>query len=271
SDTPAEGFDNMAAGLASSPTLIEGYLATAMRISREAVGDRTMVPTQVRYEAAGGGAASHVDGLPLGTRGGMLVRHNFPLDAEYEIHVAAGGGPALGGPGFCQPPAVTLTLDGEALQLDDPRSFRLRLPAGEHRIGIALVDDRRCEGVNELYDVYNPGGSVQNIEIHGPFDPTGPGDTPSRRAIFSCYPANADAEPACARAIMTRLATRAYRRPIAGDAPELSPLMEFYARGRELGDFESGIQYALSRLLVDPRFLYRAERAPDGVAPGEVY
>src|SRR5690606_21331736 len=106
SDTPAEGFDNMAAGLASSPTLIEGYLATAMRISREAVGDRTMVPTQVRYEAAGGGAASHVDGLPLGTRGGMLVRHNFPLDAEYEIHVAAGGGPALGGPGFCQPPAV---------------------------------------------------------------------------------------------------------------------------------------------------------------------
>src|SRR5690606_13833181 len=105
----------------------------------------------------------------------------------------------------------------------------------------------------------------------GPYDPTGPGDTPSRRAIFVCYPENPDTELACARRIMANLATRAYRRPVAEDAAEMRPLMEFYGRGRELGDFESGIQYALSRLLVDPRFLYRAEQAPVGVTAGQTY
>ena len=269
--TPEDSFDNMAEELSVSPTLIEGYIATAMRISREAVGDRSMIPTQIRYEAPRGGQESYVEGLPLGTRGGMLVTHNFPLDAEYEFRVAAGGGGFLGRGGLCDGPGVVLTLNGEALEPPNPRDFRLSVPAGEQTIGVALVDDERCEGVNDFYDVYSVSGSVQNIEIHGPYNATGPGDTASRRAIFSCYPENADLEPGCAREIMSGLATRAYRRPIAENAAEMAPLMQFYGMGREKGDFETGIQYAISRLLIDPRFLYRAEEEPEGLEEGEIY
>jgi hypothetical protein len=278
-DPTVGGFDNIAASLEVSPTLLEGYALAAMQISRRAVGDRSMGHSEVRYAAAGGGAQEHhIDGLPLGTRGGITAEHNFPLDAEYELAVqavlpSAGWANPTGQLIWCDGPSVDAAFNGAPIALDDRRRIRLRVPAGPHRITAALVDDERCAGVNELYlGEVDVGGAILGLTIDGPYYATGAGETPSRRAIFVCTPESAADEPACAERILTRLATRAYRYPVRPDGDELRLLMDFYRLGREEGgDFEVGIQYALSRLLVDPRFLYRFENPPDDVAEGAVY
>lgn len=271
-DDSVQGFDNIAAALTVSPTLIESYLTAAMKISRAAVGDRLLGPTQATYEVPADLAqTAHIDGLPLGTRGGFRFAHTFPLDAIYELRVRVRGPGGLAGQRFCPPPDVVIALDGRPLAGQSPASHRLRVAAGPHVVSVALLDQHRCAGVNELFGVYGPGGAVQSVEIHGPFEADGPGDTPSRRAIFECRPASSDEESPCARAILTRLATRAYRHPVDGADPAVDTLMRFYEQGRGDGDFEDGIQRAIARLLVDPRFLYRPEIVPDGVAPGEVY
>jgi hypothetical protein len=278
-DAVVGGFDNIAAALEVSPTLLEGYALAAMQISRRAVGDLSMGHSEVRYAAAGGGAQEHhIDGLPLGTRGGMTAEHNFPLDAEYELAVqavlpSAGWANPTGQLVWCDGPSVDATFNGAPIALDERRRIRLRVPAGPHRIAAALVDDQRCAGVNELYlGEVDVGGAILGLTIDGPYHTAGAGDTPSRRAIFVCMPESAADEPACAERILTRLATRAYRHPIRPVDDELRLLMDFYRLGREEGgDFEVGIQYALSRLLVDPNFLYRFEKAPENVAEGDVY
>jgi hypothetical protein len=278
-DPTVGGFDNIAASLEVSPTLLEGYALAAMQISRRAVGDLSMGHGEVRYAAAGGGAQEHhMDGLPLGTRGGITAEHNFPLDAEYELAVqavlpSAGWANPTGQLMWCDGPNVDAAFNGAPITLDERRRIRLRVPAGPHRITAALVDDERCAGVNELYlGEIDVGGAILGFTIDGPYYATGAGETPSRRAIFVCTPESAAEEPACAERILTQLATRAYRYPVRLDGDELSVLMDFYRLGREEGgDFEVGIQYALSRLLVDPRFLYRFESPPDDVAEGAVY
>jgi hypothetical protein len=272
-DESAHGFDNLAEVLTISPTLIDAYVGVAMRIGRESVGDRTLIPAQIKYPAPGGAQTRHVEGLPLGTRGGMLVTHNFPLDAQYEIRVTSrGAGGVFNNQDFCPVgPQVVVTMDGQPLAVEDPKTFQLAIPAGPHVLGAALLDTSRCEGVNDLYDVYNTAGAISGIEIHGPFEAGSAGDTPSRRAIFSCYPAESAEEKPCAQSIMSRLATMAYRRPVGLDAPETSTLLQFYDKGYQAGDFETGIQYALARLLIDPRFLYQAEQEPEGLAPGASY
>ena len=271
-DDSIQGFDNIAAALTVSPTLIEGYVAAALKISRAAIGDRSLGPAQVTYEVpADLSQAAHVDGLPLGTRGGLRFTHTFPLDATYEVRVRARGPGVLSGQRFCAAPKIDVTLDGRPLAVENPNALRLNVAAGPRTLTVALLDEHRCEGVNELYGSYAPGGAVQSVEIHGPFEPTGAGDTPSRKAIFSCRPATSDEETPCARAILTRLATRAYRRPLGADDPAVDTLMGFYEQGRLDGDFETGIQRALARLLVEPRFLYRFEPVPVGIAPGETY
>ena len=278
-DATVEGFDNNAEGLSVSPTLLEAYATAAMQISRRAVGDRTMGHGETRYAATLGAAQrAPIDGLPLGTRGGLAVQHTFPLDATYEFVVsvaipAAGWDNPTGALVYCEGPEVDVTFNGAPVAVENPRRFRLRVPAGPQRIAVALVDDRRCAGVNELYQgEVGLGGAVQALTIVGPFDATGPGDTPSRREIFTCRPTRTAEEAMCAEQVLARLAARAYRRPVAAGSGELAQLLRFYALGREEGgDFEVGIQYALSRLLVDPRFLYRFEREPDELAVGSVY
>jgi hypothetical protein len=278
-DASLGGFDNIAAALEVSPTLLEGYALAAMQISRRAVGDLSMGHSEVRYTAAGGSAQEHhIDGLPLGTRGGISVEHTFPLDAEYELVVqaalpSAGWANPTGQLIWCDAPNVDATFDGVPIALDERRRIRLRVPAGPHRITAALVDDQRCAGVNELYlGEVDVGGAILGLTIDGPYYATGAGETPSRRAIFVCTPESAANEPACAERILTRLATRAYRYPVRSDGDEVRLLMDFYRFGREEGgDFEVGIQYALSRLLVDPHFLYRFESPPADVAEGAVY
>jgi mono/diheme cytochrome c family protein len=259
-DGSSEGFDNIAEALSVSPTLIQGYVAAAMKISRLAVGDRTAVSTQTTYTAPPGRShAHHIDGLPLGTRGGLLVRHFFPLDAEYEI--STGGG--RGGGSFAN---MDLTIDGERPTSIGGRGMRVRVPAGPRVVGVALLDRQRSSGADDIYSDFRtdaastPTGGVQSVVITGPFNPSGVGDTPSRRRIFSCRPDAASEETACAASILKRLARHAYRGPVS-DA-ELATLMTFYEEGRRGGDFENGIQHALARILVAPRFLFRIEEAP---------
>jgi hypothetical protein len=270
-DDAIQGFDNVAAAMTVSPTLIEGYVNAAMKISRAAIGDRSQGPTQVTYEAPSGSQAAHVDGLPLGTRGGFALTHNFPLDATYEIRVRARGAGALAGQRFCAPPRIDITLDGAPLALDNPATHRLSVAGGPHTLTAALLDERRCEGVDELYGVYAPGGGIDSIEIHGPFEASGPGSTPSRRAVFSCVPPGGGEDLPCARETLLRLATRAYRRPVDTDDAALATLLRFYERGRQDGGFEAGIEQAVARVLIDPEFLYRFEAEPAKLADGQSF
>lgn len=280
-DATAGGFDNIAEALSMSPTLLEGYLSVAMQISRQAVGDVATAPTQVEYRAGSRDSQqAYVEGLPLGTRGGMVVEHYFPVDAQYEFNVAAnipvaGRDNDVGRMVWCAGPRMEVMFNGIPMPVLDPQHFRLQVPAGSHTLSLALLDERQCVGAGEILlgDANGAAGSVQGLEIDGPYNITGPGDTPSRRAIFVCRPEQSETEPSCARQILSHLATRAYRRPIDTTDPAVDTLLQFYetSRNAEGGDFESGIQGALTWLLVDPKFLYRFEAEPEGLAAGEVY
>jgi cytochrome c551/c552 len=265
SDDSNEGFDNIADALSVSPTLIQGYVGAAMKISRIAVGDRTAVPSQVTYQAPPNlSQEQHFEGLPLGTRGGMVIKHTFPLDGEYQI---SGGGARGGGGG-------DMTIDGQPVQA--ARGGRLQVKAGPHTVAVAVVDGRRAGGVDDQYSDYrvnskfNVGGGVQSIVITGPYNPNGTGDTPSRRRILVCTPQNPGEEISCARKIVSNLARRAFRRNLIDDA-EVDGLMAFYERGRKEGDFETGIQQVVARVLVAPRFVFRMEDEPAGVKAGASY
>jgi hypothetical protein len=147
----------------------------------------------------------------------------------------------------------------------------LPISAGRHSIAVALQDVRRCTGVNDFFDDYRAGGGISGISINGPFDISGPGDTPSRRAIFSCYPEAESEARTCAGDNLARLATRGWRVPVTAASEEAAQLLAFYDRGNALGGFEIGMQYAIARLLMDPRFLYQVEDQPEGLAPGTAY
>jgi hypothetical protein len=271
-DDSAEGFDNIADVLGVSPTLIQSYVSAALKISRWAVGDRSMQPTMVRYVAPSGlSQREHIEGMPLGTRGGMRFTHNFPLDAEYEFRIAAGTGFRFAGP-VTPDPLLDVTINGQQVQAPDMRRFRVRVPAGPQSIAIALVEPTNWGGVDDLYARVNyRRDDFENVVINGPFNASGPGDTPSRRAIFTCRPTDAASEATCARKILAQLATRAFRRPMAENDPSIDTLMKFYEVGRKRQDFESGIQQGIARLLTDPQFLYRIEKDRTDVADGGVY
>jgi len=273
-DDSSEGFDNMASVLSVSPAVMQAYVSAAAKISRLAIGDSTISPGLTTYTAPRGlSQATHRDGLPLGTRGGLLVEHVFPLDAEYELRIGrAGAGFGLSAVGGDE--AVELTLNGDRVHLvtrDTPPAIRMRVPAGPQTIGVAVVRSRNAHGVDDLYAELATSAGVQSLVINGPFDATGPGDTPSRRRIFSCRPATADDELPCARRILAGVATRAFRRPVAPADPDIDLLLPFYESGRALRGFETGVQYALARILVDPRFIFRFEREPAGLVAGGAY
>ena len=256
-DDVSHGFDN-GETLGSSPALIEGYVAAAMRVSRRAVGDITVQAAQVEFRApVGPSQKKPVEGLPLGTRGGFVVRHDFPLDAQYEIRVV-GGRPPFGAPADQREPRVQFLLDGEPRELKDGKA-RLKVAAGPHQLGAAVIDSERGAGVDDLFIGSTPRGGVQSIVVLGPYDPSGVGDTPGRRNLFTCRPAAAAEEERCARAIVSRLASRAFRLPALEDGA-VDGLMDFYRDGHSRGGFETGIQQALARILVDPRFILRVER-----------
>jgi hypothetical protein len=264
-DDASEGFDNVASGLGISPALIQGYTSAAMKLSRAAVGDMTTTQTTAIYQAPEKLAQDqHLEGLPLGSRGGLRIEQDFPLDAEYHFSVRGNFGLARNA-GI----AINVALDGQRVQTDNLRDFRLHVTAGRHVLTATLFETQHPTGVNDIYAVYKSDAGVDRIEITGPFNATGVGNTESRRRIFICHPQSSAEERGCAEKILVALSSRAVRAP---QRPEdLTDILRFYERGQKEGGFEAGIQQALSRVLIDPRFLFRFEAVPADAAPGAPY
>jgi hypothetical protein len=297
------GFDNIADALTTSPLLMEKYLDAAWKISSLAVGDTKVGPvTHTFRNRPDLSQDRHIEGLPLGTRGGMLVKYNFPLDAEYRFKLRFWGNTVNTVRGLEQVTPVEITVDGVRVRMatiggqedadlgnTNPtasaeqlaKRFDIQIPvkAGPHSVGVAFLHQSSGPSVEllqpyqrEKLDPINTTGvpELDWVSISGPFKATGSGDTPSRRQIFTCRPtAGADAVP-CARNILTTLARRAYRRPLTDT--EMERVLTYYQRGQNSGgSFDAGIETALSFILVSPQFLFRSETDPANIAAGAVY
>ena len=268
-DDSSEGFDNIADALEVSPALLESYVGAATKISRLAVGDPSIAPSTNTWRASGDlSQTTHIEGLPIGTRGGILFDYTFPLDADYEIKIrarSAGFGVGAGG----GPVPLEITLDGARINPGKSSTdFHLQVTAGPHSIGVAMPG-HNLAGVDDVFAVYPDNAGVTSVAITGPTNPTGPGDTPSRRKIFACHPTSREDEITCAKRILTSLATRAFRRPVRDT--DLETLLSFYQEGRNSGGFEHGIEAALARILVDPWFVFRFEKQRASTLPGGIY
>jgi len=284
-DNASSGFDNLADLLFVSPTAMEGYLEAARKISRLAVGDPAMPVMVNSYRLSGEHTQDiHVQGLPFGTRGGLGVRTDVPLDGDYVFKVELAGAPR-------EPEQLEITVDGARAQLVNvgekpqpgaaPRGFRgaqkpieihVALKAGPRMIGVTFVQKTEARDEETVRPRMRGRGTelaIDIVTISGPYHAQAPGETPSRRRIFVCHPNGAAEETVCARQILSNLERRAYRRPV-GDA-DLQDVMPFYAAGRKDGSFDRGIEQALERLLVSPQFLFRIERDPAGIAAGTPY
>ncbi len=272
-DDSAAGFDNIASALVMSPALMQSYVTAASRISRLAVGDMGESPVVTRFQPpAGISQSAHIDGLPLGTRGGLSVQHVFPLDAEYEFTIRRSGPNNFVLPVVGTRDPVEVAIDGERVALIEagkPTRIRLPVKAGTHTVQIAFLHTVAEQEVNDLFSVHAQSVSVGGFDLQGPFKPQGVGDTESRRRIFVCRPRQTPEQADCARKIISRLATRAWRGPVSDAA--VDELLVFYRQGAELRDFDTGVQYALARILSDPRFIYRFEHEPDSIKPGDSY
>jgi Protein of unknown function (DUF1592)/Protein of unknown function (DUF1588)/Protein of unknown function (DUF1585)/Protein of unknown function (DUF1587)/Protein of unknown function (DUF1595) len=298
-DDSSFGFDNMANALSVSSALLEAYLSAASKISRLAIGDTSVTANQKTYTApADLSQNEHIDGLPFGTRGGMLLEYNFPVDGEYRFQIALlrGTSEELFGR-ISKDEKLELSIDGQRVKLFDidaeekdrvkvdnitqPLEARLAVRAGLHSIGAAFLkrnyapaedvfSSRYLRSSISVLDVSRTAvPHVSSVTIGGPFRVTGISDTPSRRQIFSCRPATADAETRCAEQIVSTLTRRAFRRPATSE--DLEALMGFYQEGRAKGSFDEGIEMALRRILASPEFVFRFEREPASVKSGMAY
>jgi len=297
-DDSAYGFDNIADALGLSPALQERYVSAAMKIAALAVGDPRAgtdgTVYRIRQDVS---QDQHIEGLPLGTIGGTQVRHNFALDGEYvlqaklyrtnlnimrgldtehEIEFSVDGHRVLtaklGGPEDLDALFQGPTDAGDAV---DAR-LRVRIPvkAGPHVVTATFIEEPQIAGSARLQnylrstvDNFDWSGQphIQTLTINGPFNATGPGETPSRRRIFTCRPANATGEAACAKQILSALARQAYRQPVAES--DVQRIMSFFDASRSKG-FEAGVEAALQRILASPQFVFRIERDP---TPGAVH
>ena len=285
-DDSGYGFDNIGDVLTVSPLHMEKYVSSARRISRLAVGTLKASSAIEKFPAKIPQNDS-LDEMPINERGEVLLRRYFPFDAEYSIVVRVRGNPAAGLPA----PKLDLRLDGKRVKLIDAeidtaeanqgtRSIetRMTLTAGQHFIGAGfLSESAKIEGGGgggrggAPPPAPSPNGvSVEYIGVGGPYNPTGPGNTESRKRIFICRPKAGEAEDACARQILGALARRAYRRPVT--AADTDPLMKLFEAGRaDGGNFDSGVEMGLSGILVSPEFLFRVEKAPAATAKAGTY
>ena len=305
-DTKSANFDNIADAQLMSPTLMQAYLTAAAEISRLAVGDRAATAREATYPVSRWTSQrEQVEGAPHGTRGGVSVVHTFPADGDYRFrvsfyHETTG---ALYGNGRAAlhtadaPEQVEVSLDGERVALldvdrwmntSDPDGVNLRtapiaITAGPHRVSAAFL--RRFEGPAQdlisplewslastsIADAYGfttlP--HLRDLAITGPFTATGVSETPSRRKIFTCHPATAPQQMVCAREIVSRLASQAFRRPVA--ERDLNALMALYTKGTSDAGFEDGVRMALEGVLASPRFVFRFEERPAAVRAGQAY
>jgi Protein of unknown function (DUF1592)/Protein of unknown function (DUF1588)/Protein of unknown function (DUF1585)/Protein of unknown function (DUF1587)/Protein of unknown function (DUF1595)/Cytochrome C oxidase, cbb3-type, subunit III len=286
-DDSRDGFDDVAGALQVTPSFMDQYLTAARKVAIEALGDARARPNGVTYTADPNATQHfHTEGLPLGTRGGIVVTHDFPADGEYVINIA-NMAQAIWVYNMEFENHLIVTLDRRKIyetsvggeedmkaidQRQDPavdainkrlKDIHFSATAGPHRVAVTFLQRSYAESENRLADNVPGGGEdrilrVTSFEVRGPLKATGLSETPARQRIFSCYPRNAAEEDPCARQILRKIAERAFRRPI--EAADLQELMEFYSAGKRIGGFETGIRHGLTAILADPDFLYRAER-----------
>ncbi len=302
-DSEAYGFDNIADVLGTDPSLMDRYLSAAWKITNAAIGVTDIPSTVSTYRVPSDRSQmDHVEGLPFGTRGGMLIKHYFPVDGVYVVKPKLWRNTVDVARGTETPHDLEISLDGArrgltrfggpedernaqmfpgktADELDARFELRLEVTAGMHDVGVtfakkssALRQDILQPFLREKHDPRMDVGipELDQVVIEGPLTVSGSGNAPSREKIFSCYPGPEDDAEACAREILTGIARRAYRRPLI-DAEE-DRLMTLYRQqvDAERG-FEAGIQTALAYVLVAPQFLFRVEQDPEGMAAGEIY
>jgi mono/diheme cytochrome c family protein len=300
-DDSANGFDNIAGSLTLSPTLLESYTTAAARVARTAVG-YWKSPTEATYLTSSDASQNHrLEGMPFGTRGGIVAQHDFPADGEYKFSIQN-----FGVGSFIPNEQLALIIDGErahvwpyrgvglnvgmTAEADGTLEVTVPVRAGSRLVGATFVAtnyrpsldlirhyDRQSLENNSIPQMQNY-PAIGFVRIQGPFNAQRPHDSASRRKIFVCRPASAETtagkpvtavEERCARQIMTTLARRAYRRPTT--ANEMTTLMTFFHEGRKGATFEDGIEYSLRLLLSSPQFLVRAEREPVAVKAGQPY
>ena len=302
-DNSSYGFDNIADVLGVSPVLMERYLTAARRISAVAVGDAAEIAVvdetyRTRPDLS---QDKHIDGLPLGTRGGLLVTHTFPLDAEYTFRVRPMLTTVTNVRGLEYPHDMVVLIDGEEVarstlgghdeivksfenataQVEEVYkrfTFRIPVKAGPHEVGVAYVQRTAALAnatlrpyLRTTWDLVDYTGvpHIESVNINGPFNIGGPGDTPSRRRVLTCRPTRVVDEGACATKILSTIARRAYRRPLT--EADLRTLVGFFETGRKKGTFDAGIELALRRILASPDFVFRIERDPGNLPAGAVY
>ena len=293
-DQMSANFDNIADVQSLSATLLESYLNAASEISRWALGNRSAPAVDQVYklpEYVSQHPWDHVEGAPYGTRGGVVIDHVFPADAEYVFAMTFNGGRNA------RLEDVDISIDGERVALlhytrsgagadgrggSGIRTEPIMLRAGQHKVSAAFI--RRGDGPYE--DLLRPhewslagGGSggngitslphLRDLIVSGPYNTTGISETTARAKIFSCRPTVPSEELACAREIVSRLGSEAYRRPLSGN--DISGLMNFYSAGSARGGFEGGVRRALEAILASPHFVFRFEREPENKDPGEIY
>jgi mono/diheme cytochrome c family protein len=299
-DDSVEGYDNIAEGLQVSPSFIEQYVIAARAVAVKAMGRADARPSGWSFRAGPGAQLTHVPGLPLGTRGGILGHADLPADGEYIVDISDMATHIWGnGMEFENPLVVTLdnkvvyeTVIGgeEDMKLYDQvqngaldrvnarlKNIKFFATAGPHKIGVTFKRRTFAESDDQL-QMFTPGGGqdrlyrVNSFQVRGPFNPTGLSQTPSRARIFTCTPpagATAEVQERCAKQIIASLAKRAYRRAVVDD--DVNELLAYYHDGAKTGGFEGGVRSAVTGLLASPFFLYRPERVPAGLKPGERY
>jgi hypothetical protein len=305
SDGANYGFDNIAASLRTSPLLLERYLLVAQRVSTMAVGDKATPPGTTEYGISREYTQlMHIDGLPIGTRGGIKVRHVFPADGYYKLYGRLVRGVEEGYAGVEgqeQPETFVVTLDGEQVYtaeiggkqdhdvqakdmneakklVDERMTGRVFVTAGPHDVGYTWKDrpsnrqDVWVPSLRDSQEVHMVGGlgRLKTVGVEGPYEVKGISMSPTRERIFICTPASASEENACANRIFTNLTRRAYRRPV--NAADVDAPMTFYRQARQGGgDFDSGIRAGLARVLSSPSFLYRVEEDPASLRAGAAH
>jgi mono/diheme cytochrome c family protein len=298
-DDTAQGFDNIASALQVSPSFIEQYVIAAHNAAVSALGKADGRAQGWSFRAGSGNQLTHVPGLPLGTRGGILANVDLPSDGEYRINIADMVSHIWGnGMEYENPLVVTLdnkiiyetTIGGDedakyydqggtaAFDKVNSRLKNIKFPttAGPHKIGVTFRRQSFAESDDEVQQ-FTPGGGqdrlyrVNSFQLLGPFDVTGLSSTPSRERIFKCHPEKDKTKTpeACAKEIFSALAKRAYRRPVTND--DIAELMAYYQDGVKEGGFEAGIRSGITGMLASPFFLYRGERIPAGMKPGDKY
>jgi hypothetical protein len=292
-DESSHGFDNITV-TDLSPTLLNRYISAAQTISRLAVGRAPDEPNEDIFRIRPDVTQDfHIAGLPLGTRGGAKIAHNFPQDGEYEIRVRLMRDRNDELESLTESHELEVLMDRErvaSFTVKPPRGevnhqnadahlkARIKTSAGPHDVGVvflpkgsSLLETAR-QPLNVHFNFYRHprlGPAVYQVSIIGPLSSGGPGDTPSRQRLFGQTPTEQVDEEERARHVLSYVMRRAYRRPVDDD--DLKRPMEFYRRGRAEGDFDDGIELALAAVLVSPNFLFRIERDPAGVSPGTAY